>query len=128
MNSRRQIAWLALGLLSGALVVLICYSIFVTNDAATSAKDAALSARHGATANKRLLHAVEDCTTPGGACYKESRSQRRDTVININEVTVAASVCAMSIAPKAAEMSTDQLYGEIRACVRDQVTGVSVHH
>lgn len=118
---RRQYAWLLWGLIAGVAIVFIVYSVVVTNAASRSAESAGRS-------NQRLLRVIEDCTRPNGECYRQARRQRHETVVDINDVTVAASVCAMSIAPRAESMTTDQLYGEIRSCVKDQVTRGSSSH
>ncbi len=41
--------------------------------------------------NQREL--IISCTTPSGACYKESQSRTGEVVGSINEVSIAAAAC-----------------------------------
>jgi hypothetical protein len=41
-----------------------------------------------------ILERLQDCTTPGGGCYEQSREGTSGAINNINEVTVAAAACA----------------------------------
>lgn len=37
---------------------------------------------------------IVDCTTPGGGCYERSRAETGKVVLNLNQVTKAAVICA----------------------------------
>ncbi len=66
-----------------------------------------------------LSRTVKDCTEPGGRCYNEARAQRLETVVSINEVTLAAASCAAANTDTWDEPTYDAIYACVMKALAD---------
>lgn len=98
----RAVAWAVVGLLVGVLIVGAIVLAVQTQNAAEQA-------RHTTRNTNKVAHAVLDCTTPGGKCFKRSKRATARAVGDINRVIVLAATCA--------DMPGDQTQRQIERCV-----------
>lgn len=49
------------------------------------------------TRNSPVLHVIQDCTQPSGACYKRGQQQTAKVVGNIGTNTAVIVVCALEV-------------------------------
>ena len=54
---------------------------------------------------------LQDCTTPGGSCYEQSRSGSSGAIRDINNITIAAAACA--------DREGVDTVADIRKCIED---------
>jgi hypothetical protein len=103
MNTQRRGLWYALiGVLVGALVVIVIFRVAQTADLVTEI-------RHSQITNHQTLHAIKSCTKPDGRCYKRGQKQTARAVSNINRVVILAAACA--------SQEPGQSVARIQACV-----------
>lgn len=65
----------------------------------------------------RTTQILEDCTTPGGTCFKRSRAQTAEAIGSINAVNMAAIYCRDQVLPVV------YTYPELVTCVAEIVDG-----
>lgn len=129
-KTTRALIWkrVAIGsLVLFALVVIsgMVYTVYVirqqqlANTPITeSTNTAALQAKQAAEDAKRSADRIEDCTTPGRACYERGQKQLAGAVGSVNKLALIATSCAVQI-EKLGQVSTEAVtYQLISRCVQ----------
>lgn len=113
MNTQRRGLWYALiGILAGALVVLVIVRVAQTADLVSEI-------RHSQVTNHQTLHAIKDCTRPDGRCYQRGQRRTARAVSSINRVVILAAACA--------SQEPGQSVARIQACVIDRLAAPHKH-
>jgi hypothetical protein len=86
----RKWLWAAAGFMLALVVVSVVWLLAASTVNTSDTKDTA-------TDIKDLAETIEDCTKPGGECYKRAREQRLQTVFDINKVSVYGAYCAQKV-------------------------------
>lgn len=104
-KERRARIFLRLAILCTAVVVIGC--LVVTTYAV-------VAIRSTQSKNSPVLKKINDCTEPGGECYREGRRQTAAAVGDIGRYVVLAAACAADVD---ATQPVDQRISQITACV-----------
>jgi hypothetical protein len=66
--------------------------------------------------NKQILDRIVDCTDPSGKCFQEGQSRTKDTINQLNRITLLAAYCSNKTPPYAT-------VAEVRKCIVTGLTG-----
>lgn len=118
---RRRVLGAVFGFAVGVLAVLIVGTAVTSMVTLTAIRSTQVTNAQrsqdtldAATAAKRASDRIEDCTTPGRACFKQSQKRSAGIVKLVNDAQRQASIYAASCADRPGSQSAD----EIEACVR----------
>lgn len=74
--------------------------------------------RIAAVEAKRTSKRIEDCTTPGRACYDDAQRRTGTAVLSINRVVILAAACSAAVADTSSETDRVRL---TTACVVERL-------
>lgn len=84
-------------------------------------------AKNAAVSSKRTADRIEDCTTPGGACFERSQSTTSGAIAGISTVTVRATACLAVILrqfPSNTVVHVDDVASQISKCIKSSTVTV----
>jgi hypothetical protein len=110
----RPLLWgiggMAVGMIGVMLAVVLFTLVRVTDDI----QDTGESSQETGRSSQELLEALEDCTEPGGECYRETEARDAAQVGAFNAVVIATNWCA-ELEP--------ETYRELSRCVAKILEG-----
>lgn len=115
------VAWVIL------MLVASTWTLYLIRDSQVRNKTTLSSASAAARAAQRGTARIEDCTTPGGACFERAQRQTSGAVAGINTVTVRATACLAVVLkgiPEGAQVNVDDIASQIQQCIRTTTAAV----
>lgn len=117
--NRRHLRWVGVSLLVALFLVGITTSAIVGAVNSTMIRQQQKTNTSTLNSAERTAKLVEDCTTPGGDCYKRNQRSTSSAVGDIGRVTVLAAACGAEL--DGTEMTVPQRADRIQACIVRQL-------
>lgn len=119
----------AVSLILGVVVLLgfSAWTVTLIRDTQVGSRTTLQQARNAAAAAKVTADRIEDCTSPGGACFERAQRQTSGAVAGINTITVRAAACMTAILqqyPHGQQVNVDAVANQIQQCIRTTTTTV----
>ena len=115
MDSRvRRATWARLGVAAGGLLASVLLGLVVVAQIRTDQVERQPQLK----SDSETLAAIQDCTEPGGECFKRAQKRTADAVGDINEVVIAAAACAAGVD---SSLPVGQRISVITECVADRL-------
>lgn len=118
LGRRGRLALLALGMLSGVLVVLLTGAIVTAAVNSTESNERGESREGQVQANDQTLAIIKDCTNTGGECFKANQRRLAQAVSDIGAGNILAVVCALRV-PNGTPL--DVALDQVTSCVAERL-------
>lgn len=118
LGRRGRFALLGLGMVGGALLVLVVYAILSSAVNSSETNERGESREKQTAVNDQTLRIIRDCTEPSGECFKRGQKATAEAVSQIGAGNILAVVCALNV-PNGTPL--EDALDQVTTCVADRL-------